>query len=148
MSKQTEGRALYTGSCLCGGVQFRIEAEPEAIQVCHCSQCRKAQGTPFATNAPVPDSAFHLTSGPELLAEFESSPGKKRVFCRRCGSPIYSHGESMPGVLRVRVGVINEPLAARPVAHFYTASKCNWWSINDDLPQFPEAYVSHPKGDA
>lgn len=136
---------MYTGSCLCGGVQFRIEGELEGIQVCHCSQCRKAQGTPFATNAPVPAAAFQLTSGPELLAEFESSPGKKRVFCRRCGSPIYSHKESLPGVLRVRVGLISEPLAARPVAHIYTASKCNWWSIDDDLPQFPEAYRSQRK---
>jgi hypothetical protein len=28
-------------------VQFRIESELEPIQVCHCSQYRKAHGTPF-----------------------------------------------------------------------------------------------------
>jgi hypothetical protein len=132
---------LYTGSCLCGGVQFRIEAELDPIQVCHCSQCRKAQGTPFATNTPVSVSAFHLSSGAELLKEFESSPGKKRIFCSTCGSPIYSSQESLPGIVRIRAGLINEPLSVRPIAHFYTGSKCNWWSINDGLPQFPEAYV-------
>lgn len=136
---------MYTGSCLCGGVRFRIEQELEPIQVCHCSQCRKAQGTPFATNTPVDRSAFTLTQGQELLTEYESSPGKLRVFCRRCGSPIYSTKNDVPNVVRIRAGLINEPLNARPIAHFHTASKCNWWSITDHLPQFPEAYVPSRK---
>lgn len=127
---------MYTGSCLCGGIRFRIDAELEPIQICHCSQCRKAQGTPFAANTPVASAAFRFLSGSELLSEFESSPGKKRCFCKVCGSPIYSHKDNLPGVLRIRTGLINEAIAARPVAHFHVASKCNWWDINDDLPQY------------
>lgn len=133
---------MFTGSCLCGGVQFRIAGELEPIQVCHCSQCRKAQGAPFATNTPVSTTAFHLVSGAELLTTFESSPGKERVFCSKCGSPIYSKKDTIPGVLRIRAGLINEPLSAKPVAHFYTGSKANWWPINDGLPQFDGAYVA------
>lgn len=34
----------YTASCLCNGVQLRINAELEPIMVCHCKQCQKAQG--------------------------------------------------------------------------------------------------------
>jgi hypothetical protein len=132
---------VYTGSCLCGRVQFSIEDELEPIQVCHCQQCRKAQGTPFATNIPVKASAFRITQGAELLSGFESSPGKRRLFCSRCGSPVISKKESLPDVVRVRAGTINEPLRSRPIAHFHVASKCNWWPINDALPQFPESYV-------
>lgn len=36
----------YTASCLCNGVQLRINAELEPIMVCHCKQCQKAQGRP------------------------------------------------------------------------------------------------------
>lgn len=132
---------MHTGSCLCGGVSFRIEADIEPIQVCHCVQCRKAQGAPFATNTPVSTAAFHLTSGAELLKSFESSPGKERVFCGTCGSPIFSRKDTIPGVLRIRAGLINEPLAAKPVAHCYTGSKANWWPIDDELPQFLAADV-------
>src|SRR5262249_13572480 len=96
----------------------------------------KAQGTPFATNSPVAASAFQLVRGHDLLTEYESSPGKVRVFCRRCGSPIYSSKNTLPDVVRIRAGLINEPLPGRPVAHFHTGSKCNWWDINDTLPQF------------
>ncbi len=132
---------MYTGSCLCGRVQFRIDGALEPIQVCHCLQCRKAQGTPFATNTPVEADAFTLTSGAELLKAYESSPGKQRVFCSRCGSPIYSSKDSLPGVLRIRAGLLNESLQVGPAAHAYVGSKANWWPITDSLPQFPEAYT-------
>lgn len=136
---------MYTGNCLCGGIKFRIESELKPIQICHCSKCRKAQGTPFATNTPVSSTAFQLISGAELFTSFESSPGKQRIFCSKCGSPIYSKNDSLPGVLRIRAGLLNEELPVKPAAHFYTESKANWWPISDDLPKFGEAYVSPSK---
>lgn len=136
----------YTGSCLCGGVSFRIASELEPIQVCHCTQCRKAQGGPLATNIPVAAVAFDLASGKDLLKSYESSPGKQRFFCGRCGSPIYSRRASLSSVIRVRAGLINEPLQVRPAWHAYTASKCNWWPIEDGLEQYPEGYISPKTG--
>jgi hypothetical protein len=132
---------VHTGSCLCGGIRFQVEGELAPIQVCHCSQCRKAHGTPFATNMPIPASSFNLTQGRELLKQFESSPGKIRHFCGRCGSPIYSTKDTLPGVVRLRAGLLDDPLGVRPAFHFHVASKASWWRINDDLPQFPESYV-------
>lgn len=126
---------MPAGSCLCGGIRFRIDAALAPIQICHCSQCRKAQGGPFATNTPVSAASFQLLSGEELLTAFESSPGKQRVFCRRCGSPIYSHKASLPGVLRIRAGLIDEPVSVSIAAHFQTGSKASWWPIEDDLPR-------------
>jgi hypothetical protein len=131
---------MYTGSCLCGGIRFRIEAELAPIELCHCQQCRKAQGTAFAANSPIRSNAFVLVSGDALLAQYESSPGKTRAFCKRCGSPIFSSRTSVPGVLRLRVGLVDGSLAAQPVAHAYVASRCNWWPITDSLPQYPAAY--------
>ena len=112
---------MYTGNCLCGGVCFQILDELEPIQVCHCSQCRKAQGTAFATNTPVKVTAFQLDSGAELLKSFEASPGKQRVFCSVCGSPIYSKKDALPDVLRIRAGLINEPLSVRPNKRYHSA---------------------------
>ena len=132
---------MITGSCLCGGVKFKINAELEPIQVCHCSQCRKAQGGPFATNTPVLTANFDLMGGADLLSEYESSPGKKRVFCSVCGSPIYSYRASLAGVIRIRAGLLDEPLPARPAVHFYMASKSSWWAIQDSLPQYPAGLV-------
>lgn len=129
---------MYTGSCLCGGVTFEVAGELAPIQVCHCQQCRKAQGTALVTNIPVDAGKLHWVGGETLLKSYESSPGKQRVFCGECGSPIYSCHESKPGVVRIRAGLLNEPLATRPAFHIYTESACNWWAIDDGLPQYPE----------
>jgi hypothetical protein len=128
-----------TGSCLCGAIRFRIDAELAPIQVCHCRQCRKAQGGPFATNIPVATTTFHWLSGEAQLQVYESSPGKQRVFCSRCGSPVLSRRDTQPSVLRVRAGLIDEPLAVRPAWHAYADSACTWWPITDDLPRHPGA---------
>jgi hypothetical protein len=130
---------MHTGSCLCGGIRFRINAALAPIQICHCSQCRKAQGTPFASNTPVDKAAFELLSGQELLQCYEATPGKGRWFCRQCGSPIYSARASVPGVLRVRAGTLDEPVDARPAFHIFTGSRCGWWPLPDDgLPRHAE----------
>lgn len=127
---------IFTASCLCSGIKYEISAEIGPIDVCYCQMCRKAQGGPLATNAPVAASAFRVSQGAELLTEYESSPGEYRLFCRRCGSPIYSMRKDRPYVVRIRVGTVNEPLNVRPAANQYVASKCNWWEIHDNLPRY------------
>ena len=126
----------YTGSCLCGGVRFRVEGELGPVQVCHCTQCRKAQGGPFAAVIPVDAAAFHFIQGADLLSAYESSPGKQRAFCGRCGSPVYSRREALPGVLRLRAGLIDEPLTVGIAWHAHTGSKCGWWTIEGDAPRY------------
>ncbi len=135
---------MYTGSCLCGSVRFRIHAELAPIQICHCGQCRKAQGGPFATNIPVESSAFEWLAGRELLRAFESTPGKLRHFCGTCGSPVYSERSSVPGVMRLRAGLLDGPLGTPIESHAYVASKADWWTINDNLPQHADGHVAKP----
>jgi hypothetical protein len=129
----------YTGSCLCRAIQFQINGPLAPIQICHCAQCRHAQGGPFATNIPVSRSDFQLISGETSITSYESSPGKRRTFCSQCGSPIFSERESLPNVIRVRAGLLDEPVQATLKFHAFVASKSSWWPINDDLPQYDAA---------
>lgn len=129
---------MHTGSCLCGAVRFEIDGDLPAIQICHCGACRKAQGTPFATNLPIAEADFRFASGQETLRAYESSPGKERVFCAACGSPIFSRAAAIPGVLRIRAGTLDAPVAARPATHAFVGSKADWWEITDALPQYVE----------
>ena len=125
---------MYTGSCLCGGVQFEIAGELQPIQICHCVQCRKAQGSAIVTNIPVLESNFKLSSGEDLIGSFESSPGKQRCFCKHCGSPVYSKTEKLPGVIRIRAGTLDGDLNTAPEAHYFVNYKANWFTIGDGLP--------------
>jgi hypothetical protein len=133
-------RAMHCGSCLCQGVTFTVSGELPPIQVCHCGQCRRAQGTPFVTNIPVNEAQLNWLSGQDLIQRYESSPGKWRCFCKTCGSPLFSQRTSLPGVLRLRAGTLEGQVNTRVGLHIYEASKANWWSAEDDAqaPRFAE----------
>lgn len=128
-------KTLHEGRCLCGGIRFSVQGALAPIQVCHCGQCRQAQGGPFATNIPINESDFSLQSGAELISSYESSPGKVRCFCRRCGSPLFSQRASLPGVLRLRVGTLSGQVDSAPGVHLHFGSKANWWPVDDTLPK-------------
>ena len=128
---------LLSGSCLCGTIRYEIRGELGPIVMCHCIQCRKAQGSAFASNAAVKATDFVIVAGKDALAGYESSPGKKRHFCRHCASPIISTRDAVPGVVRVRIGTLDSDICATPSAHIYVASKAAWLEIHDGLPQYP-----------
>lgn len=129
---------MLEGHCLCGAIQYQYAGELGPIAMCHCSQCRRAQGTAFATNSPIQADQFTLVSGSDTLKEYESRPGKKRAFCSNCGSPIYSRLDAKPELLRLRIGTLNGPIEARPSHHIYAASKAEWFGIGDELPRYAE----------
>lgn len=129
----------YNGSCLCGIVSFEITGEIQDIIYCHCSQCRKAQGSAFATNANVSKNEFHFISGKDELTCFEPQAGHPKYFCKHCGSPIISKNIEYPDRVRIRLGTIESNIIERPQAHIFATSKANWEDITDTLPQH-EAY--------
>jgi len=126
---------VITGRCLCGSVRYQINAEPLTMYHCHCWQCRRASGSSFATNILVKTENFEITAGEGALASFESSPGKRRHFCSRCGSPIFSASEAMPQLRSVRSGTLDVDPGLRPSSHVFVDSKSPWFEIWDDLPR-------------
>ena len=125
-----------TGHCLCAAVRFEIDGRLGPAIYCHCSQCRRASGSAFATNASVRARYLHLRSGRELIREYESSPGKFRAFCSRCGSPLYSRLAADPETFRIRLGTLDGDPGRRPLSHFWVGSKAVWHEITDALAQF------------
>ena len=126
---------MLKGSCLCGGIRYEIDAELKAVSNCHCSQCRKASGAAFGTGATIPTASFRFLVGEELLKEWESSPGKRRCFCGRCGSPILKRNDARPETLRLRLGTLDTDPGVKPSKHIYVGSKAPWVEIKDGLPQ-------------
>ena len=127
---------MTTGSCLCGGVTFEISGDLAPIQICHCIQCRKAQGSAFVTNIPVGADQLRFTAGEDLIKTYASSPGKVRAFCGNCGSPLFSRRDSVPGTVRIRAGTLDGDLSVRPAFHIYWDFRANWLELDDGLPHY------------
>ena len=126
----------FHGSCLCGSITFELSAEPTGLTYCHCVSCRKARGTAFAVNAAIDRADVSLEDSAATLREFESSPGKMRAFCSRCGSPVFAYSTARPDVLRMRMGLIDTPFAGRPEQHIWVSQMPEWDTICDDVPRF------------
>ena len=128
---------MYVGGCLCGSISYEIDGELGDFGFCHCRSCRKASGSAFAANAPVDRTRFRLTDRDGTLREYQSTPGKFRAFCSRCGSPLYAYLESSRDVLRIRLGSLDTPFHKQPAARTFVAENAPWYPIGDDLPRFP-----------
>jgi hypothetical protein len=129
---------MIKGACLCGRVQYQYAAEIKEVAICHCKQCKLAQGTPFATNAPVDLSNFEWTKGAQNLTSYFSSPNKMRVFCRTCGSPMYSQRTDLPDKIRLRLGSVTEGHIPEPNYQIYCKSVSKWFVVGDQSPQYDE----------
>jgi hypothetical protein len=129
---------MIEGGCLCGGIRYRVTGKLGPAGYCHCKQCQRASGSAFAANAPVRTKYFELLSGSDLVADYESSPGKYRCFCRRCGSPVWSRRTSEPDILRLRLGSLDGDPGRRPLGHVWVDFKAPWYEILDALPQYAE----------
>jgi hypothetical protein len=80
-------------------------------------------------------ASLRFISGAELLKEWESSPGRRRCFCRRCGSPILKRNDARPETIRLRLGTLDSDPGVKPAKHIYVGSKAPWFEITDGLPQ-------------
>lgn len=137
---------MVRGSCLCGDVQFEADSVP-LIALCHCSNCRKANGAPFEAGALVPSNAFRLIKGEDLIHAYESSPGVRRCFCRVCGSRVPSRSADGKQYF-VPAGLFDDDPGIKPAFHMFVGSKAPWWDITDDLPQFEEWVPGYGPSDA
>ena len=129
---------MYKGGCYCGAIKFEITSAINDIVFCHCSECRKLQGSAFATNGVVESKDFKLVKGNNDLTEHKLSDTQTRFFCKHCGSPIKSENTKVPEKVRVRLGTIDSDILEKPQAHIFIASKANWDNICDEAPQYDQ----------
>ena len=51
-----------TGGCQCGAVRYELSAEPLALYVCHCRECRRQSASAFGISVIAPRAALRLTA--------------------------------------------------------------------------------------
>lgn len=126
-----------TGSCFCGEVAYEAAGLASPIGHCHCWTCQKVHSAAFATTARTPYDGFRWTRGAESVASIESSPGKLRWFCPRCGTHLMA--EVAAEARRIlRVASLDTPLPSKPVIHIWTSHQAEFFDFDDGLPRLPE----------
>ena len=118
------------GACHCGFIAIEGEADPEKVNICHCTDCQTGTGSAFRISIQVPGSTFKMTGQPTNYLKTTADSGKPRVqaFCPKCGSPIYSTtpGEGQQPSYTVRVGILAQRDQLTPRRQNWFRSARSW----------------------
>lgn len=123
------------GSCLCGAVEFVADAPFLKFVNCHCSRCRKATGSPHASNAVVLPAAFRWLRGERNVGRYDLPTARSFAtsFCRTCGSPLPHTTRSGREVI-VPAGSFDEDPQVQPSQNVCWSSRAPWYRHGGDLP--------------
>jgi len=126
-----------TGGCLCGAVRFTYDGEVGAASYCHCSDCRRATGGPFAVGVRMQAAKLKVAGRTASHAK-TSDAGKPitRHFCPACGSPLFTHTPGTETAF-VRAGTLDDPGVVRPALEIWTVSQVPWARVPDGLERHP-----------
>ena len=123
---------MASGSCLCGGITYRInQTVPDAV-ACHCQMCRKQTGH-FLVTVEVDKNNLEI-SGSELLKWYDSSEKARRGFCGKCGSVLFFDAIHQPWIA-VTTGTMTPPTETRINLHIYTKDKGDYYRIDPEEKQ-------------
>lgn len=126
------------GTCLCAEVAFESEGPALEFELDHCSRCRKATGSAFASELQVGLESFRWVRGRENIRVYRapilrSPPAYERWFCGSCGGPV---PREVAGVVLIPAGLLDVDPVARPTRHLFVGAKAAWFEIQDGRPQF------------
>jgi hypothetical protein len=127
------------GGCLCGAVRFEVDGPLRDILVCHCVECRRWSGGPWAaTSARAAD--LSVAGGDDLgwRPSPQSDHGAERGFCVRCGSSLFwriPEGRTVS----ISAGALDDPAGLPVAAHI-------WVDHALDRAAPPAGVATHPRG--
>lgn len=114
------------GSCLCGGIKYEITGPLGTALHCHCSMCRKFDGSAFRARVSVPKSSFRFVQGEELLTIYRSSPDTVKRFCKVCRSAMVNSWVPELDNYGLAMGSLDDDPGVRPSCHIFVGSKAPW----------------------
>lgn len=126
------------GGCHCGNITYEAEIDPDAVSICHCTDCQHLTGTAYRVNVRVRKADFKLRGGQPKVYVKTADSGNKRAhaFCPECGTPLYSTGvEADPQTFGLRVGTARQRAQLPAKKQGWCRSAMAWTMNIDALPK-------------
>ena len=108
-----------------------VHGEPINVRICHCRNCQKAMGSPFFARALFEQSAMTVEGE---TARYASSAALDRVFCKTCGSSLFSWRNGIAA--GVALAAFDDRNAFAPTEHIWVSEKMDWVRLDDGLAQY------------
>lgn len=129
------------GNCNCGSVKYEVSGTVKKVVNCHCTLCRKMNGSAFSTYAIVLNTDFKLITG--HLTSHQVSTSARKYFCGSCGTPIYNSNPKLEGLVILYLGSLDSALELTPDINIYCDSKLDWIYNIADFLSVPQGVPSN-----
>lgn len=132
----------HAGGCYCGAIRYEFNDEPALNGQCHCRECQYFSGGSPNVIIGVPEANFRYTKGtPESFKRSDLDKPVTREFCPQCGTPLLSRAPTVPGVVLIKRGTLDDPAPFKdPEFAIYTAEKYNWHSLPQGIQAFEHSF--------
>ena len=128
---------MLTGRCLCGACRYELDGEPVVVAHCHCLDCQRISGAGHSTGAMFAEAQVRLFGAPATF-ELASDSGAivTRLFCGKCGSPLFGKNSGMPGFMTATLGTLDAPDELTPQVAIFTRSRRRWDAVDPAVASF------------
>jgi hypothetical protein len=126
------------GACFCGHLTFEAEIDPEAVLLCHCTDCQTLGGAAFRVVAPAMAGSFRLLSGQPTIYVKVADSGNRRqqAFCPICGTAIYAApADGGGGHIGLRAVALRQYRDLVPSNQYWCRSALPWLDRLGEIPR-------------
>ncbi len=122
------------GGCECAKIRYQLASDPVTVYACHCTDCQTSTGASYALSMYVARDAIKLLRGDPQLREYDLPDGRRRraFTCVECGASLWSENHTLPELLNLQPGTLDDTSWFRPVGHIWTRSAQPWVTIPPD----------------
>lgn len=104
---------------------------------CHCLDCQRETGGPFAAEIYVPARSVKIDGNLiRYTRTGDSGRAVHRNFCASCGAVVLTVFEAAPEHVCLKACSLDDPSDLKPEFHLYVSSKQPWDTLVDELPQY------------
>jgi len=125
-------------SCSCGQLTARVVGAPLRVSICHCLNCQRRTGSPFAQQARFPRENVTV-AGTSTVYVITGDEGTRAHFhfCPQCGATVYYEPEAMPDFVTIPVGAFADPGFPAPTVSVFEERMHRWVVPPADAEHYP-----------
>lgn len=118
--------------CHCGNVQYTLGEEVASFVNCHCTMCRRINGSAFTSWVSFPISNCSLDCGEDSLEKYVVTKNVTSHFCKNCGTRMLLLDKRYPTFFNFNAGVIDNLKRHKPTLDLFFSHKADWYAEEDE----------------
>ena len=126
---------IHTGSCLCGGVAYRVTGPMRRVTACHCKQCQTWTGGGPLLAIRAKDV---MVEGADNIRTYNASEWGERASCGICGSILYWTMKGKPPAF-LALGLFEDQSDLRLTEEIFIDHRPAWLPAMEGANQSTEA---------